>query len=90
MEDKTFELFTRLYNEISDFRKEVNMKLDQKADKSDIAIIEYEYGSKLKVALVGNEHTYEKLNVIENKLDILSGKVDRHDIKIQAVEGGRK
>jgi len=90
VEDKTFELLTKLYSEFTDFRKEVNDKLDQKADKSDIARIEQEHGSKLEAALDGYKQAYEKLEIIENKVDILSDKVDRHDIKIQVIEGGRK
>ncbi len=40
--------------------------------------------------LDGYKLTYEKLDVIEQKLDNLAEKVDRHDIKIKAIEGGRK
>ena len=90
MEDKAFELLTKLYSELTGFRKEVNEKLDQKADKSDIARIEYEHCSKLEALFDGYKQTYEKLDVIEAKLDTLSDKVDRHDIKIQVIEGGRK
>ena len=88
MEDKAFELLTKLYSEFTDFRKEVNEKLDQKADKSDIARIEHEHGSKLEAALDGYKQTYEKLETVESKLDALSEKVDRHDIKIQVIKGG--
>ncbi len=85
--DDTFELLTKLYSEFTDFRKEVNEKLDQKADKSDIARIEYEHDHKLEAALDGYKQAYEKLDVIEDKVDNLVGKVDRHDIKIQVIEG---
>lgn len=90
MKDESFELLTKLYSEFIDFRKEVNNKLDQKADKSDIARIEYEHGRKLEATLDGYKQVYEKLEVIEDKVDTLSEKVDRHDIKIQVIEGGRK
>ena len=90
MEDKTFELLTRLYSEFAEFRKEINDKLDQKADKNDIARIEHEHGSKLEAAFDGYRQACENLEIIERKVDILNDKVGRHDIKIQVMEGGRK
>jgi len=39
VEDKTFELLTKMYSEFIEFRKEVNEKLGQIADKKDITRI---------------------------------------------------
>ena len=90
MEDKAFELLTKMHSEFSYFRREVNEKPDRKADKIDIARIEHEHGSKLEAALDGYKQAYEKLEVIESKDDNLNEKVERHDINIQVIEGGRK
>ena len=42
LEDKVFELLTKMYSEITEQFKEVNSKLDEKADKSDIVRMENE------------------------------------------------
>jgi predicted RNase H-like nuclease (RuvC/YqgF family) len=95
VEDKTFELLTRMYGEFTEFRKDMNgfrkeTKEDIRSLKNDVLRIENEHGSKLEALLDGYKQTYEKFDAIEDKLDTLSEKVDRHDIKIQVIEGGRK
>jgi len=39
MEDKSFELLTKMYSEMTEQFKEKNGKLDKKANKSDIMIV---------------------------------------------------
>ena len=88
MENKTFELLTKMYGEFtSRFDK---IETDIQGLKKDVLRIENEHGNKLEALFDGYKQTYEKLDVIEDKLDTLSEKVDRHDIKIQVIEGGRK
>ncbi|MGE5614882.1 MAG: hypothetical protein ACM3XR_10815 [Bacillota bacterium] len=95
MEDKTFELLTKLYGELTGFRQDMNgfrkeTKEDIQSLKNDVLRIEQEHGGKLEALFDGYKQTYEKLELVEQKLDTLSEKVDRHDIKIQVIEGGRK
>jgi uncharacterized protein YaaR (DUF327 family) len=95
VEDKTFELLTKMYGEFTEFREDMNgfreeTKEDIRSLKNDVLRIENEHGSELEALLDGYKQTYEKLDAIEDKLDTLSEKVDRHDIKIQVIEGGRK
>lgn len=58
MDDKMFELMTKMYvemqegfkridTEMQDTRKELNEKLDKKADKTDITRLEIELGEKI-------------------------------------------
>jgi len=61
MEDKTFELLTKMYSQFTDFRKEVNDKLDKKADKSDIIRIENDHGKKLEALFDGYKQNADKL-----------------------------
>ena len=68
MEDKAFELLTKMYSEFIDFRKEVNDKLDKKADKSDIARIENDHGKKLEALFDGYKQNADKLERIENEV----------------------
>lgn len=95
MEDKTFELLTKMYSEFTSRFDKIEtdmhgMKTDVQDLKKDVLRIENEHGSKLEALFDGYKQTYEKLGVIEKKVDNLAEKVDRHDIKIQVIEGGRK
>ena len=101
--DKTFELLTKMYSEMSkrfddvnkkfdDVNKrfdEVSRKLDTKADKSDIIRIENKLNKDSKALFDGYVQNSEQLTRINNKIDELSDKVDKHDIKIQVIEGGK-
>ncbi len=95
MEDKTFDLLSKMYGEFTDFRKEVNNEFkvtnsDIRSLKNDILRIEQNHGSKLEILFDGYRQVYDKLETVEKKVDDLSDKVDRHDIRIQVIEGGRK
>ncbi len=68
MEDKTFELLTKTYSEFTGFRKEVNEKLDKKADKSDIVRMENDHGQKLQALFDGYKQNTEKLEHIEKEV----------------------
>lgn len=82
--DDTLEFLTKIYSELTAFRKET--KEDIQGLKNDVIEIE----NKMNGLYDGYKQTYEKLEVIDDKVDSLVGKVDRHDIKIQVIEGGRK
>jgi len=49
--------------------------------------IENTHGQKLDALFDGYKQSSERLTVIEEKIDLLSDKVDRHDIRIQVIEG---
>lgn len=78
MEDKVFELMTKLYSEFSDFRKESNGKFDNidskfnrletevKGLRGDVIRIENDLSKKVDAALDGYQQVYEK------QLDLLS------------------
>lgn len=102
MEDKAFGLIEKMYNEFSGFRKDMNgfrkdmneFRKETKEDiqrlSNDVLRIENDHGNKLDALFDGYNQTYEKLEIIEDKINTLSLKVDSHDIKIQVIEGGRK
>jgi uncharacterized protein YaaN involved in tellurite resistance len=95
VEDKTFELLTKMYGELtSRFDK---VEVDMQGIKNQVGSIgnkvttmEFELKKDVSTLYDGYKQTYEKLDAVEQKLDELSEKVDRHDIKIQVIEGGRK
>ena len=88
MEDKTFELLSKMYGEFTEFREETNTRLDYV--ERHIARLENKVDNNSKALFDGYKQVYEKLETVEGKVDKLSEKVDRHDIKIQVIEGGRK
>lgn len=95
MEDKAFDLLTRLYGELTEFRQDMNAfrkttEEDIQSLKNEVLQIEQEHGTRLEALLDGYKQTYEKLKLVEQKLDALSESVEQNDIKIKVIEGGRK
>ena len=100
MEDKIFDLMGKMYTEMnsrfgemnSKFGEinsrfdEINIKLDKKADKTDIVRIEEQLENKTKALFDGYTQTYEKLSVIEKKLEDISTKVEKQDIEIRVIK----
>lgn len=87
MDDKMFELLEKMYSEFSEFRKEVNQKLDLKADKSDIARLEIDHGRKLQAALDGYHQVYEKLQEHDQRFDDIENKLQKQDVEIRVIKG---
>ncbi|OPZ94447.1 MAG: hypothetical protein BWY74_00571 [Firmicutes bacterium ADurb.Bin419] len=95
MEDRAFELLERMYSEFTEFRKETNARFDSiesqvKDLKNDVLRIDNDHGKKLEALFDGYKQHETMLDTIEQKVDNISEKVERHDIKIQVIEGGRK
>ncbi|HCW03167.1 MAG TPA: hypothetical protein DGK91_00690 [Clostridium sp.] len=95
MEDKSFELLTKMYSEFSEFRKETNQRFDEV--KSDIQKISYQVVKlendlkpKIEIALEGYQAVSEKLTTLEDKIDNLSAKVESQDVQITVLKGSKK
>ncbi|MGK0466230.1 MAG: arsenate reductase-like glutaredoxin family protein [Clostridium sp.] len=86
IEDKTFDLMSKMYTEMNLKFDEINIKLDKKTDKSDIVRIEDKLENKTKVLFDGYSQTYEKLTNIEKKLEDISTKVEKQDIEIRVIK----
>jgi predicted nucleic acid-binding Zn-ribbon protein len=104
--DKLFEFIEKMYAELkgnqekmySEMKagfKSVNNRLDNvegrlgNVEKAVISL-EYELKETKKTLYDGYVQNTEAINRLETKVDKLSEKVDRHDIKIQVIEGGKK
>jgi hypothetical protein len=74
MEDRTFELLTKMYGEFSEF------KFDFKDMKNDIIRIENKLDSNCKALFDGYKQMYERLEIVENKIDILTLRVDKQEV----------
>ena len=97
MDDKTFELLEKMYSDFNKRFDTLEVKINQKADKTDIVRIENEHGKKLDALFDGYKQTYEKLQEhdkrfddVETKLDNLSIQVNGHESKLKVLGGGRK
>lgn len=95
MDDKTFELLTRMYNEfvsfksdMNEFRQETNKRLD--AVDGHIIRIENEHGHKLDALFDGYKQLTEGQEEIKLQLTELSSKVERQDVQITVLKGSKK
>ncbi len=68
LEDKVFELLTKMYSEMTEQFKEIKGKLDEKADKSDIVRMENELNPKVKALFDGYKQHTDKLEHIEKEV----------------------
>lgn len=89
MEDKTFELMTKMYNELTLKIDTMDKKLDNKADKQDIIRIENKLYTDSKVLFDGYMQTFEKLKEVEAKVDGISSKVEKQDVEIRVIKGAK-
>ena len=68
MDDKTYELITKMYSEMKQQFEVVNKKLDEKADKTDIVKLENDLLPKIEALIDGYKHNTEKLDNIEKEV----------------------
>lgn len=87
MEDKTFELLTKMYGEFSEFRKDITQKVEENSDH--ILRLEHDLKDNIKALYDSYEQTYEKLIQVEKKVDGLSDKVDKQEVEIKVIKGGK-
>lgn len=87
MEDKTFELLTKMYSEFTDFRKDITQKVQENSNH--ILRLENELKNDIKSLYDGYHLTHEKLETIERKVDDVSVKVDTQEVEIKVIKGGK-
>ena len=68
IEDKVFELLTKMYSKMTEQFEEVNGKLDKKADKSDIVRLENDLQPKVEVLFDGIKQHTDILERIEREV----------------------
>lgn len=91
MEDKMFDLMTKMYSDFTEFKKDMNdfrkeTRDDIRVLKNDVICLE----NKLDSALYGYKLTFEKLTAIEEKVDDIYAKVEKQDVEITVIKGGKK
>ena len=95
MEDKTFELMTKMYSEFTGFRKEANSRFDKlEAGQAKLEItLEHDIKNSLQALHEREAANYDKLekhdkqlDEINNKLDYLVLSVNSQDKRLEVVE----
>ncbi len=98
MDDKTFDLLSKMYSEFSEFRKEAIKRFDtlEIGQRKIETIIENDVKPEIKALFDGYKQTYEKLiavedkvDRIEDKVDDLSLRVDKQEFEIKVIKGGK-
>ena len=80
MEDKIFDLIEKMYSELKNEIRTVG---------NQVAKIENDLKPKVETALEGYSVVYEKLNAIESKVDNINAKVEKQEVEIRVIKGGR-
>jgi hypothetical protein len=96
MDDEMFELITKMYNEVTTLRKEVDV-----IGKSQLKF-DNDLKPKVEAALEGYAQVYEKqlehdkrfdahdrrFNEHDRRFDILEAKLQKHNVEIKVIKGG--
>ena len=97
MDDKMFDLMTKMYSEMTEKFKEIDKrfdtiekKLDEKADRHDIVRLEDKIDNNSKALFDGYIQTYEKVTDVEKKVEDISSRIEKQDVEIRVIKGGRK
>lgn len=87
MEDKTFELLTKMYSEFSEFKKDITEKVQTVGNQ--VTKLENKLDTNSKALFDGYRQTYEKLGIMETKVDGISQKIEKQDVEIKVIKGGK-
>lgn len=87
MEDKTYDLLAKMYSEFSEFKNEFK---DLKKNVARIEIkLEHDIEPKIQALFDDRDVIHSKLDSIEQKVDVLTSRVDKQDIQISVIKGGK-
>ena len=94
LEDKAFELLTKMYSEFSEFRKDITDKVENNSKEiktvgNQVTKLENEFKTDAKALFDGYKQTYEKLGVLETKVDSISQKIEKQDVELKVLKGGK-
>jgi archaellum component FlaC len=97
LEEKMFELMEKLYGEFKSLDVKVESidakvgSIDEKVRslQKDVLRIENKLDTNSKALFDGYSQTYEKLTVIEAKVDDISSKVEKQDVEIRVIKGAK-
>ncbi len=91
MDEKVFNLLEKVYIELQEVKGEVQgVKSEVREVKNDMIQFEQKMGEKIEGLFDGYKQNTEALKALQGSVERLEEKVDRHDIKIQVIEGGKR
>lgn len=90
MDDKVFNIIEKMYSEMTIQLKEINNKLDKKADKSDIVRIENDFNPKVEALLDGYKQLSEGQGEMKNQLRDLNSKISNQEVEITVLRGSKQ
>ncbi len=83
MEDKTFELLTKMYSEFSNRFDGMENRL-----KKVESLIENDVKKDISALYDGYKQTYEEVVDIKKTVNEISSKVEKQDVEIRVIKGG--
>lgn len=91
MEDKTFELLTKMYSELSEFRAEANSKFNNIEKRlgtieGHVLRIENKQSDDSKALYDGYNQTFENTNEIKKDIKDIKETLDVHEVKLLKVK----
>lgn len=89
MDDKVFNLMEKMYSEMTTQFKEINSKLNKKADKSDIVRMENDLNPKVDALLDGYKQLSEGQEEITSQIKDLNSKISNQEVEITVLKGAR-
>lgn len=94
LEDKAFELLAKMYSEFSEFRKDITDKVENNSKETktignQVTRLEGKLDIDAKALFDGYKQTYEKLGVLETKVDSISQKIEKQDVELKVLQGGK-
>lgn len=102
MDEKMFELFEKMYIEIQDMKSNMVTKEDlanmatkedlskvERGLKHDIVRLEDKIDQNNKALYDGYKLTYEKLEVLEEKVNEINKNVEKQDVEIRVIRSAR-
>lgn len=78
--EQLFEFMTKMYSEMQEMKE--NM-----ATKHDIIRLEDKMDTNHEALYDGYKQTYEKLTILENKVNEIDNKVEKQDVEIRVIKG---
>jgi predicted S18 family serine protease len=88
MEDKTFELLTKMYNDFNQKFEEV--KSDIKKISNQVIKLENDLEPKVDALFDGYKQLAEGQKEIKSQLNTISAKVENQDLQITVLKGSKK
>lgn len=89
MDDKMFELLEKMYIEMQEMKQNMATKDDLSKVAQSIVRLENKMDENHETLYDGYKLTYEKLTILEKKVDEIDEKVKRQDVEIRVIKSAQ-